>query len=129
VRFDENPFDTRDGDLVHVSERVNGGTIDTGAHTAAPRFQSWNEKSGAPFFGNQDATAQRSSPELVRPAPGLPSRCHGWNEESGATHFGKQARTVKPVTPLSPPPRDTRLKVQTTIRHHPPANSDSCSTG
>jgi hypothetical protein len=50
-------------------------------------------------------------------------------EESGATLFGKQALTVKPVTPLSPPPRDTRIRCRPMIRHHPPANSDSCSTG
>ena len=40
ARDGQAPFDTRDGGLVHVSGRVNGGTIDTGAHTAAPRFQS-----------------------------------------------------------------------------------------
>jgi hypothetical protein len=61
---------------VQVSGRVNGGTI--GTHTAAPRGR--NEKSGAPVFGNQDAIAQRSSPELasnratVKPLRRLPPR-------------------------------------------------------
>jgi len=30
------------------------------------------------------------------------------------------------VTPLSPPPHQVQTR---RIRHHPPANSDSCSTG
>ena len=52
------------GGLVHVSGRVNGGTIDTGRHTAAPIWvsESGNEKRSAPVFGNQDGIAQRSSP-------------------------------------------------------------------
>jgi hypothetical protein len=37
----------------------------------------------------------------------------GETKKAAQRLFGKQALTVKPVTPLSPPPRDTRLKVPT----------------
>jgi hypothetical protein len=62
------PIRHASGGLVHVSERVKRWHVDTGRHTAAPILLS---ESSAPVFGNQDAIAQRSSPELVRPAPVL----------------------------------------------------------
>ena len=51
----------------------------------------------------RDATAQRCSPGLA-----------------------SNRSTVKP---LSPPPRHLHQVANRRIRHHPPANSDSCSTG
>jgi hypothetical protein len=37
----------------------------------------------------------------------------GETKKAAQRLFGNQALTVKPVTPLSPPRRDTRTKVQT----------------
>src|SRR5262249_24925495 len=58
----------------------------------------------------------RSRAPTLQADPDFNIRCHGRNAESGATAFGNQALTVKPVTPVSPPRRDTRIKVQTDDR-------------
>jgi hypothetical protein len=113
-----------------------------------------NDPSPALLDGVQrfkDAIAQRSSPGLASnraTAPGkrrqrflaIRMRCSTmlagarfqpryctW--KAAPTVFGDRALTGKPVTPLSPPPRRLRQDANRVIRHHPPADCDSCSTG
>jgi hypothetical protein len=90
------------GGLVHVSGRVNGGTIDTGRpHCSAAVSESGDTVETKRAAHQFSAIRMRS---LNDPHQGsLP--------------------TVQTVTSL------TRCACKPTIRHHPPGNFDSCSTG
>jgi hypothetical protein len=93
-------------------------------------------------------TIRHQKRDLRDPSPALLDECNGLRTrslndarqgslptvllhlESGVRLFGNQALTVKPVTPLSAPAaRHPYQGADRRIRHHPPTNSDSCSTG
>jgi hypothetical protein len=74
------------------------------------------------LFGNQHAIAQRSSPELVSNRATAPGKRRKAFWQSGADRETRYTlERAGRATPVS--------RCRPMIRHHPPANSDSRSTG
>jgi hypothetical protein len=83
--------------------------------THTPQRRSWFQRRGLIRW---DRAPHGAAAILARFSDAIPQRCSPVLDLNRGT-----------VSPLSLPPRDRCISASRPIRHHPPANSDSCSTG
>lgn len=80
------------------------------------------------FLRAGDTVRKITAPRFSRTQRFHRHQCNGLSvRSSGARRVPVSDRAT--VTPLSPPPATPASGANRRIRHHPPANSDSCPTG
>jgi hypothetical protein len=111
----KNWVDARDGgpcSCIGAGERWHDHTgrphcsADPGFCVPVTRLKRKAQRTGLRQSACDRSTIFTGAPCGGRPAPGAAeSRCQGETKKAAQRLFGNQALTVKPVTPLSPPPR------------------------